>query len=131
MLESEEEVMIHRRPSSLALRVLLPTARCLLPTVFLLLTACCLASAAFGQSATATLSGTVGDQNGAVVPGDNITIKNADTGIQRDTTTKDDGSFTVTLLPPGKYIVRARRDGLAPVDFRNGVLNVGRQKSLQ
>src|SRR5258708_1179228 len=96
-----------------------------------LLTACCLLPTALGQSASATLGGTVGDQNGAVIPGVNITIKNADTGIQRETTTKDDGSFTVSLLPPGKYIVRARRDGFAPVDFPNVVLNVGDQKALQ
>src|SRR6266436_7758006 len=81
------------------------------------LAAYCLLPTALGQSASATLSGTVEDQNGAVIPGVNITIKNADTGIQRETTTKDDGSFNVSLLPPGKYIVRARRDGFAPVDF--------------
>src|SRR5260370_17645341 len=52
------------------------------------------------QSATATLSGAVVDQNGAVVPSADITIINTATGLQRQTTTNDAGEFPVPLLPP-------------------------------
>ncbi|HEY2974607.1 MAG TPA: TonB-dependent receptor [Pyrinomonadaceae bacterium] len=96
-----------------------------------LLTAHCSLLTVFGQSATATLTGTVVDQNGAAVPGTAITILNADTSLQREATTNDDGNFTVPLLSPGAYTVSARRDGFAPLEIPNVVLNVGDQKGLR
>src|ERR1051325_6204889 len=98
---------------------------------FLLLSALYLLPSAYGQSSSATLSGTVEDQNGAAVPGVTITIVNKGTMATREAITKDAGYFTVPLLPPGNYIVRARRDGFAPIDFSEIVLNVGDQKALQ
>src|SRR5437868_2847649 len=89
----------------------LATDRLLVTTCSLLLSACCLLPTALGQTATATLSGTVEDQNGAVVPGVNITIQNTATSLERQATTSDAGYFTVPLLPPGTYKVSARRDG--------------------
>src|SRR5258708_8719602 len=56
---------------------------------------------AFCQTATATLSGTVEDQNGAVVPSTAVTILNVATAAERQATTNDQGYFTVRLLPPG------------------------------
>ena len=83
------------------------------------------------QSATATLSGTVEDANGAVVPGTSITITNVATTLKRETTTNDEGNFTVPLLPPGTYTLRAEHDGFAIVQVENITLNVGDQKALQ
>jgi len=82
------------------------------------------------QSATATLSGTVEDQNGAVVPGATVTVRNPNTGLNRQTTTNDAGYFTVALLTPGTYTVRAQHDGFKIVQI-DIVLNVGDQKALQ
>jgi hypothetical protein len=83
------------------------------------------------QSATATLSGTVEDEKGAVITGANITITNVATASRRTTTTNEQGGFTVPLLPPSKYIVRVDRDGFAPLEVPAVVLNVGDQKALQ
>src|SRR5260370_1324908 len=83
------------------------------------------------QSATATLSGTVVDQNGAVIPGANITVLNTATSGRRQTTTNDEGYFTVPLLPSGTYTVAALRDGFSPVQVSNVVLNIGDRKVLQ
>ena len=85
---------------------------------------------AFGQSATATLSGEVVDQNGAVVPNAEVTVTNNGTGQARHATTNDSGNFTVPLLPPGAYTVSAQREGFAPVRIPEVILNVGDQKSL-
>lgn len=82
------------------------------------------------QSATATLSGTVEDEQGAVIPGAAITILNPSTALQRQTTTNDQGSFTVTLLQPGSYTVTVRRNGFAPIEVKRIVLNVGDNKAL-
>ncbi|MGH9907637.1 MAG: carboxypeptidase regulatory-like domain-containing protein, partial [Pyrinomonadaceae bacterium] len=123
--------MTRQRQLSLAWRRFLPTANCLLLTAFLLITYHSLLITAFGQSATATLTGTVVDQNGAVVPGVAVSVINPATSLERTTTTSVAGYFTIPLLPPGNYTLTARRDGFAPVRAENIVLNVGDQKSLQ
>ncbi|HLA12255.1 MAG TPA: TonB-dependent receptor [Pyrinomonadaceae bacterium] len=111
--------MNHRRPCTLMIVfVFLLCAFCLLPT-------------ALAQSATATLSGTVEDQQGAIIPEARITVVNDNTRSQRQTTTNDRGDFTVPLLPPSTYTVSVERQGFAPVQINNVVLNVGDQKSLQ
>ena len=83
------------------------------------------------QSATATLSGSVVDQNGAVVPGVNIAVINLGQGFQRTTTSESEGNFVVPLLPPGTYIVKAEKSGFAPAEVRDVVLNINDQLSLQ
>ncbi|HEY2972628.1 MAG TPA: TonB-dependent receptor [Pyrinomonadaceae bacterium] len=98
----------------------------------LLVAVCALPFAvAHAQSASANLSGTVEDQNGAVIPGVAITVQNVGTSLKRQATTNESGSFRIPLLPPGTYTVLARRDGFTPVEVRDVALNVGDQKALQ
>lgn len=105
--------------------------RCSLMPCLLLLTAHCLLLTAFGQSATATLSGTVEDQNGAVVPNASVSVADPAKGIKRQAATNDQGYFIVPLLPPSIYTVTVENRGFAPVQIQNVVLNVGDQKALQ
>ena len=49
----------------------------------LLFAVCAVPFAARAQTATANLSGTVTDQNGAVVPGTTVTVENPATGAKR------------------------------------------------
>jgi len=86
---------------------------------------------AFAQGTNATLSGTVVDQNNAIVSGVEIIITNPSTALERTATTSDAGYFTVPLLPPGTYILTARRQGFTPMRISNLVLNVGDQKALE
>ena len=124
--------MNHQRPSSHAITRSLPRQVGVLTRGLLLFALCTLPFAlANAQSATATLSGTVVDQNGAVVAGASITITNTATGLSRQTTTNDEGSFTVPLLQPSTYTVSAEREGFAPLRVENVVLNVGDQKALR
>jgi hypothetical protein len=88
-------------------------------------------STAHAQSASATLSGTVTDEAGAVIPTVNITVLNLSTALQRHATTDDHGSYVIPLLPPGRYNLTAQRDGFTPVEIRNIVLNTGDQLSLR
>lgn len=83
------------------------------------------------QSSTATLSGTVMDEAGAVMPGVDITLLNLSTALQRHATTDDTGYYVVPLLPPGRYNVTAQRTGFSTVEVRNVVLNTGDQLSLR
>ena len=60
-----------------------------------------------GQSAgTSALTGTVTDPTGAVVPGVSITAINVATNQTRTSVTGGDGTYRLTLLPPGEYKVR-------------------------
>jgi hypothetical protein len=57
------------------------------------------------QSDNASISGTVTDASGAVVPRATITVTNEATNQTRSATSGDSGSYTVTNLPPGSYTV--------------------------
>lgn len=103
-------------------------ARGLLLAAALLLAA---VSAAWAQSPSATLAGTVLDENGAVVPSVEITVLSLSTAVQRHAATGVEGAFVVPLLPPGRYTLTAQRDGFATLEVRNIVLNVGDRQSLR
>ena len=64
-----------------------------------------LAGSAFAQSGTSSISGVVSDQSGAVVPGAKVTINNLATGFKRNTTTRNDGSYSFPGIPPATYQV--------------------------
>ena len=72
------------------------------------------ATTAWAQAPVGTISGTVHDQSGAVVPAASITIKNLATGVERHLTSDLDGSFSAPSLAAGTYEVIASLSG-----FRN------------
>jgi hypothetical protein len=83
------------------------------------------------QSATATLSGRISDPNGAVVRGAEVTATLRATGVKRETTTNEDGFYTLSALPPGEYEVRVQAQGFAPVVAAPAVtLQVGQSTTL-
>ena len=58
----------------------------------------------FGQAtANGSLTGTVTDPTGAVVPGASVTVKNNETGQSFTAKTNDEGTFTVPALASGLY----------------------------
>jgi hypothetical protein len=85
---------------------------------------------AHAQTATATLSGSIIDESGAVVPDAQVTIQNLATGLQRRTVTGREGSFVFPLLPPGHYSVVTLKEGFAPAEIKDSVLNVGDTVSI-
>lgn len=97
----------------------------------LLMAFCLMPLASIYAQATATLSGTITDQQNASVPGVSITLTNTETGTQRQATTNDSGLFTVPFLPPGKYTLSAQRSGFTPVELQNIVLSVNDDRSLK
>jgi protocatechuate 3,4-dioxygenase beta subunit len=61
----------------------------------------------FAQITAATISGTIKDETGGVLPGVAVEVKNLDTGLLRAATTDTHGYFTIPGLPPGRYEARA------------------------
>jgi carboxypeptidase family protein len=65
---------------------------------------------ALAQS-TASVSGSVKDPSGAVLPGVEVTVTQTDTGLKRSTVTNETGSYTLTNLPIGPYRFEASLPG--------------------
>ncbi len=82
------------------------------------------------QSATATLSGTVTDERGAIVAGAIVKITDRTKAFERETTTNGDGAFIFTQLPPSDFTVSIGQNGFATAQTKI-VLNVNDQRSLR
>jgi len=63
------------------------------------------------QEYRGTISGTVTDPNGAVVPGAKVAVKNNGTNVTANVITNESGAFTVPFLVPGSYSVSISGDG--------------------
>jgi hypothetical protein len=63
------------------------------------------------MSTSATISGTVTDATGAVVPQASITIIDEDTGVHITTVSNNDGSFAAPGLVVGNYTVTVTKEG--------------------
>jgi outer membrane receptor protein involved in Fe transport len=61
--------------------------------------------------ATGQINGLVTDTQGGVLPGVTLEVTNMDTGAVRTTVTGGDGLYTVPLLQPGNYSVKASLNG--------------------
>ncbi len=93
----------------------------------LLLAPCAL----FSQGTTATLSGTVTDPSGAVIPNAVVTLKNQSTGDTRPSKSNGAGDFTFSAVPVGDYEVDIKTPGFQ--DFKEGGIHLdpGDQRSLR
>jgi hypothetical protein len=76
------------------------------------------ATSVLAQSDTSSISGTVTDTSGALVPNAQVTIHNNATLADRTIATNESGAFTLTNLAPGDYSVRVTKTG-----FQNTTLN--------
>src|ERR1700752_702809 len=82
------------------------------------------------QVAGATLSGTVTDGSGGVVPRAQITIKNVATGISTTTLTNSEGLYSAPNLLPGDYDLTVSAAGFRTELHRGINLTVGAQQVL-
>ncbi len=78
------------------------------------------------QATGGTLSGTVKDGTGGIVPGVTVVIVNTDTSLTRTVITDPGGRYVAADLPPGPYTVKATMEGFTSV-LRSGItMSVGR-----
>ena len=83
-----------------------------------------LATGAVWGIVTASISGTVSDPTGAVVPGAAVTARNTDTGIITTTKSNSDGFYSLPALAPGKYEVIIKAAGFEEYHQTDLVLDV-------
>jgi hypothetical protein len=79
------------------------------------------------QVAGGTLSGSITDPSGAVVPNAEVVIKNSATGVSRNVTTNADGFYSAANLVPGNYEVSVSASGFNTEIKKGIVINVGAQ----
>jgi hypothetical protein len=79
---------------------------------------------------TGSLSGTVVDASGQVLPGATVTLTNEATGDNRTIVTNDRGDFTFRAVQPGTYAVAVELSGFRRYERQHNVVNASSQLSL-
>jgi carboxypeptidase family protein len=74
-----------------------------------------------------SISGTVTDQSGAVIPDTTVTALNLDTTVQQTTKTNGNGFYNFAALPVGRYEIEVLREGFEPYKRTGLVIDVNSQ----
>jgi hypothetical protein len=86
---------------------------------------------ASGQASTAgTLSGTVADPSGAVVPGATLILSQPSTAFSRGVTASADGSYSFPDLLAGQYVLKVSAKGFADQEYNDVTVYAGRVLNL-
>lgn len=89
-----------------------------------------LASSAFAQEFRATLTGHVADPNGGAIPSATVTAKNLATNEEQSQQTSDSGDYTIPLLLPGNYSIRAEAPGFRAAQRERVELYTGDKRAV-
>src|SRR3954463_4640866 len=93
---------------------------------------CATATSAYAQGATSsTLSGTVVDASGAVIPGADVVAKHPATNIATSAVSNGEGVFSIPSLPIGTYTVTVTLQGFKTVVINNVVITSGQPASVK
>src|ERR1700687_864620 len=92
--------------------------------------ALCTAFTARAQNTTASVRGTVMDEQGAAVAGADVTITNADTGYSRSEKSDKDGTYVFQSLPIGRYSLHVAKQGFKVFEEKDVVLHVNDSLTL-
>src|SRR3984885_10526042 len=102
-------------------RFLLRTLRLVMACSWLMLLVPRVASQTSG---TGGLTGVVTDSSGAAIPGTTVKVTNVSMGETRTATSSSDGSYSISLLPPGEYRVRFEAPGFTPLEVPSVTVTV-------
>jgi len=103
---------------------------------FLVVAACACASMLMGANALAqttsgSMSGSVLDAQGQVVPGADVVITNENTGEVRRAVTNEIGDFIFSALPSGPYTVRAELSGFKPFEIKGNQVQANNRLTVR
>ena len=89
-----------------------------------------LSIAVSAQTFRGTILGVVKDPAGALVATAKVTVKNTSTGLERSTTTDEEGNYTVAELPVGTYEVRIEMSGFQTLTVTNVNVEVASERRV-
>ena len=78
---------------------------------------------AFTQTTSATVSGSVQDAQGGMLPGVTVTLTSKTQGNAMTTTTDDQGRFVFAIVRPDTYTLSASLQGFKTLERTNVVVN--------
>jgi hypothetical protein len=81
----------------------------------LIVLVCLLICASADAQTLGTITGTVRDPSGAVIPGATVTAQNTSTNATREVQSNETGSYSFAAMPPGPYIVKSELQGFKTV----------------
>lgn len=96
----------------------------------LILVLATLLPAAFAQTSNGTLTGTVADSSGAVIPQASVVAQNEASGDVRRTVTNNEGYFAFSSLPAATYSIVVELSGFNKSENRGIVLNGGDSRAV-
>ena len=99
-------------------------------SVFVIWIASLFAAQGYAQVVGATLSGTIMDPSGAVIPNAQVSVRNTATGVTREVTADTAGLYLVPNLLPGNYEVTVMSPGFNTARQSNVDLAVGAAQQL-
>jgi hypothetical protein len=85
---------------------------------------------ASAQAVTGTISGTITDSQGQVIPGATVTVIAEATNEPRVVISDGRGDFQATNLQPGRYTVRVALESFRTLERKNVVLSAGERLSV-
>src|SRR5579859_6372480 len=88
------------------------------------------APAGRGQTVNASLSGTITDASGALVPSVTVTATNSETGVAAKVTSDDSGNYTLPSLAPGSYNITFEKAGFSSTVMNGITLQVDQKATL-
>src|SRR5258705_930973 len=103
----------------------------MLRNLFAILLMACLATSVSAQTTGAgTITGTITDPSGAVVPAAAVAVKNVATQAERMIATNDAGIFVAQFLQPGAYEITVTKAGFAKTVRTGLTLQVGQSLTI-
>lgn len=88
-------------------------------------------SASLHAQTTGTISGTVTDPSGAVVPKAKVVLRNQSSGDARQTVSNGEGAFSFGLVVPGAYDLKIEAQGFKSWQSRGVQVNPGDQRVVR
>ena len=88
-------------------------------------------SALLAQSAIATLHGSVADEQGAMIQGAKLILRDPARGLERETLSDASGAYSFAQLPPSSYELTVENNGFATSRFERLTLNANDLRSLR
>src|SRR5690349_12430416 len=73
----------------------------------------------FGQGGSGTITGTVSDPAGAVIPGATVEATNSATGVVYTAVSTNTGNYTISQLPIGGYVLSVKVTGFKTYTHAN------------
>ena len=83
-----------------------------------------LSNAALAQGLNASVSGTITDPQGGVIPGVTVTVTNIGTSLSKTVKSDDSGYYAVSDLNPGTYNIVVSAPGFATKKVNSVILAV-------